>query len=77
MVAVFGSFALTSDQMAKQIGVGLATAILIDATIIRGLLAPAFVAILGRWNWWLPARPARLLRVEASPMRADASPSGI
>jgi RND superfamily putative drug exporter len=47
--------------------------ILIDATIIRGLLAPALVAILGRWNWWLPARPARVLRVEASPISAEPS----
>ena len=46
--------------------------ILIDATIIRGLLAPALVAILGRWNWWLPSRSARILRVEASPMTGDA-----
>ena len=47
--------------------------ILIDATIIRGLLAPAVVAIIGRWNWWLPTRPARLLRVEASPIHAEAA----
>ena len=45
--------------------------ILIDATIIRGLLAPALVAILGRWNWWLPARSARVLRVEASPVSTE------
>ena len=52
--------------------------ILIDATIIRGLLAPALVAILGRWNWWLPARPARILRVEASPVHAEpANPDGL
>jgi RND superfamily putative drug exporter len=40
--------------------------ILIDATIIRGVLAPAAVTILGRWNWWLPDWAARLLRVEPS-----------
>ena len=45
--------------------------ILIDATIIRGLLAPALVAILGRWNWWLPVRSARILRVKASPVHAE------
>jgi RND superfamily putative drug exporter len=44
----------------------LAAGILLDATLIRGLLLPASVAILGRWNWWLPRRPARLLRVEPS-----------
>jgi RND superfamily putative drug exporter len=43
--------------------------ILIDATIIRGILAPAVVALLGRWNWWLPEWAARLLRVEPSPLQ--------
>jgi RND superfamily putative drug exporter len=56
MVAVFGSFALASDQMAKQIGVGLAVAILIDATIIRAVLLPATMKLLGERNWYLPAR---------------------
>src|SRR4051812_38601048 len=54
MVAVFGSFALGSDQVAKQIGVGLAAAILIDATIIRGVLLPATMKLLGARNWYLP-----------------------
>src|SRR3954452_11487809 len=56
MVAVFGSFALGSDQVAKQIGVGLAAAILIDATIVRGILLPATMKLLGNWNWYLPRR---------------------
>jgi RND superfamily putative drug exporter len=56
MVAVFGSFALSSDQMAKQIGVGLAAAILIDATIIRAVLLPATMKLLGSRNWYLPRR---------------------
>ena len=54
MVAVFGSFALGSDQLAKQIGVGLAAAILIDATIIRAVLLPATMKLLGAGNWYLP-----------------------
>jgi len=54
MVAVFGSFALGSDQLAKQIGVGLAAAILIDATIIRAVLLPATMKLLGTRNWYLP-----------------------
>ena len=62
MVAVFGSFALGSDQLAKQIGVGLAAAILIDATIIRGVLLPATMKLLGERNWYLPARLGRLPR---------------
>jgi RND superfamily putative drug exporter len=64
MVAVFGTFALTSDQMAKQIGVGLATAILIDATIIRAVLLPATMTLLGERNWYLPRRLQWLPRVE-------------
>jgi RND superfamily putative drug exporter len=43
----------------------------VSRDVIRGLFAPALVAILGRWNWWLPARPARILRVEASPVHAE------
>jgi RND superfamily putative drug exporter len=54
MVAVFGSFALASDQLAQQIGVGLAVAILIDATIIRAVLLPATMKLLGERNWYLP-----------------------
>ena len=42
---------------------GLGAGILLDATIVRALLVPALVSLFGRWNWWLPARPARLLRV--------------
>ena len=54
MVAVFGSFALASDQVAMQIGIGLAAAILIDATIIRAVLLPASMKLLGDRNWYLP-----------------------
>jgi putative drug exporter of the RND superfamily len=50
----------------KMFATALAFGILLDATVIRGLLLPATVAIVGRWNWWLPRRPARLLRVEPS-----------
>jgi RND superfamily putative drug exporter len=46
---------------------GLAAGILIDATIIRALLVPAVVSLFGRWNWVLPPRAARALRVEPSP----------
>jgi RND superfamily putative drug exporter len=52
----------------KIFATALAAGILLDATIVRGVLAPAAVALLGRWNWWLPARPARLLRVKPSPL---------
>jgi RND superfamily putative drug exporter len=67
MVAVFGSFALGSDQVSKQIGVGLAAAILIDATIIRGILLPASMKLLGNWNWYLPRRLRWLPKFEHEP----------
>ena len=50
----------------KVFATGLAAGILLDATIIRGLIVPAVVSLMGRWNWWLPRWPARLLRVEPS-----------
>jgi uncharacterized membrane protein YdfJ with MMPL/SSD domain len=72
MVAVFGSFALAGDQLAKQIGVGLAAAILIDATLIRGVLLPASMKLLGERNWYLPKRLSWLpkLAPEAAPAAA-------
>jgi putative drug exporter of the RND superfamily len=57
----------------KMFATGLAAGILFDATVIRGLLVPAIVSLLGRWNWWLPRWPARLLRVEPSPARVATS----
>jgi RND superfamily putative drug exporter len=50
----------------KMFATALATGILVDATIIRALIVPAVVLLMGRWNWWLPRVPARLLRVEPS-----------
>ncbi len=54
MVAVFGEFAMQSSLDTKQMGVGLAFAIFVDATIIRGVLLPASMKLLGDWNWYLP-----------------------
>jgi RND superfamily putative drug exporter len=54
MIAVFSVFATTSSLELKQMGVGLAVAILLDATIIRGVLLPATMTLLGDRNWWLP-----------------------
>jgi RND superfamily putative drug exporter len=56
---------------AKMFATALGGGILLDATLIRGVLAPALVALLGRWNWWLPGRPARLLHVEPSGVRHE------
>jgi len=52
-----------------SIGVGMALAVALDATIVRVLLVPATMRLLGRWNWWLPAPIARIARVEPSPLR--------
>ncbi|MGH3039327.1 MAG: MMPL family transporter [Gaiellaceae bacterium] len=60
----------------KIFATALAAGILLDATIVRGALVPAVVAIVGRWNWWLPHWPARLLRVEASPVQPEPRTSG-
>jgi putative drug exporter of the RND superfamily len=55
----------------KMMATGLAAGILLDATVIRALIVPAVIALMGRWNWWLPEWPARVLRVEPSlPPRA-------
>jgi RND superfamily putative drug exporter len=57
----------------KMMATGLAAGILFDATVIRALLVPAMVSLFGRWNWWLPKRPARWLRVQPSePVAAEA-----
>jgi RND superfamily putative drug exporter len=58
MVAVFAVFATLSSIEFKEMGVGLAAAVLIDATIIRGVLLPAAMTLLGERNWWLPRRLA-------------------
>jgi RND superfamily putative drug exporter len=50
----------------KMFATGLGAGILLDATVIRALIVPAVIALMGRWNWWLPSWPARLLRVEPS-----------
>jgi len=61
MVAIFASFILNPIPEMKQVGFGLAAAVLIDATIVRAALVPAFMRVAGRWNWWMPARLGRLL----------------
>jgi len=60
-VFVFGSFLLENDRVIKLFGVGLATAVLLDATIVRMLLVPATMELLGDRNWWLPRWLDRLL----------------
>jgi RND superfamily putative drug exporter len=64
MVLVFGVFALMPIVDMKEMGIGLAAAILIDATIVRAVLLPATMKLLGRWNWYLPAWLEWLPRLE-------------
>jgi uncharacterized membrane protein YdfJ with MMPL/SSD domain len=61
MVAVFGVFASTGTPSIKEIGLGLSVAIALDATLVRLILVPATMEIMGRWNWWLPRPLARVL----------------
>ena len=54
MVSVFAAFALAEIITIKSIGVGMAIAVAVDATIIRVLLVPATMRLMGKWNWWAP-----------------------
>ena len=70
MVAVFAVFAGTGVPSVKEIGLGLAVAIALDATLVRLILVPATMEIMGRWNWWLPRPLARVLPRRRSRLRA-------
>jgi putative drug exporter of the RND superfamily len=61
MIAVFAAFVPSPDIILKVIGLGMATAILVDATVVRMLLVPAVMHMLGRANWWLPKSVQSLL----------------
>jgi RND superfamily putative drug exporter len=70
MVAVFAAFVPSPEVFLKVIGVGMAAAILVDATVVRMLLVPAIMHLLGRTNWWLPRwldRRLPQLHVEGRP----------
>jgi len=67
MVVVFSAFGLSSIIILKQIGFGLALAILLDATIVRALVVPATMRLMGKWNWWSPKWLDRLLPAKAEP----------
>ena len=71
MVVVFLSFVLTPDVSVKQIGLGLAAAVLVDATVVRMVLVPAVMELLGKANWWLPGWLARLLPAGAAETSED------
>jgi len=76
MVAVFSVFAALSLLMFKQFGVGLAAAVLIDATIVRAVLLPASMKLLGDWNWYLPRWLQWLPRSGLSEVAASPTPPG-
>ncbi len=76
MVLVFGAFILGGERIIDLFGVGLATAVLLDALIVRSVLVPALMLLIGDANWWLPAWLDRLLphlRVEGATARATPS----
>jgi RND superfamily putative drug exporter len=73
LAVVLGAFATSSIVFIKMIGIGLAIAVIMDATLVRALLVPATMRLLGRWNWWAPGplhtlwRSIGLREVEATP----------
>ena len=71
MIAVFGAFALAGSSSIKQLGIGLAVAILVDATIVRLVVVPAAMQLLGDRNWWLPSGLARVLPAPAADRRLE------
>ncbi len=73
MVAVFGVFATLSSIVFKQLGIGLAVAILIDATLVRAILLPATMKLLGDRNWYLPKKLGWLPHIEHEPAVAPAA----
>ena len=75
MIAVFSIFATLGAIEFKQMGVGLAAAILIDATIVRAVLLPATMKLLGDWNWYLPRGLSWLPRAGQPVRPAQASAS--
>ncbi len=79
MIVVFLSFVAGGNVSVKQIGLGLAVAVLIDATLVRMVLVPAVMELLGKANWWLPGPLARVLPKtslsEDEPLAADLAPA--
>ena len=76
VVVVAGSFAFADIVLIKALGIGMALAVALDATVVRALLVPATMRLLGHWNWWVPGRLRRLpvvgtaLLVLATPLLA-------
>jgi RND superfamily putative drug exporter len=77
MVAVFAIFASLPTLDIKQLGVGLAVAVLVDATLIRGVLLPATMKMFGEWNWYLPRWLGWLPRVSLEAGRRPATEAAV
>jgi RND superfamily putative drug exporter len=75
MVAAFSGFIAGRVVGLQEFGFGLAVAIFLDATVVRALLVPSLMALFGRYNWWLPTRIARVVRVEPSPLEPAPEPA--
>jgi uncharacterized membrane protein YdfJ with MMPL/SSD domain len=73
MIAAFSGFTFGSFIGLQEFGLGLSAAILLDATVVRAVLVPAVMKLLGDWNWYLPARLRRALRVGPAPAEATES----
>jgi RND superfamily putative drug exporter len=76
MAAVFFAFALADSVVVKAVGIGIGIAVVLDATVVRSLLVPATMRLMGRWNWWAPnwiayLRRRRSARPERSAVRPD------
>src|SRR5215218_5369183 len=71
MIAAFAGFVAGSFVGLQEFGLGLSAAILLDATVVRAILVPATMKLLGRWNWYLPERVRRVLRVHAPHAAGD------
>jgi RND superfamily putative drug exporter len=76
MVGVFAAFGLAEILLIKAIGLGMALAVAIDATLVRALVVPATMRLLGHWNWWAPAPLTRLYRRLGLGEGAGAAPTG-
>jgi uncharacterized membrane protein YdfJ with MMPL/SSD domain len=77
MITVFASFILSGDPVIKEFGVGLSIAILLDATIVRMVIVPATMVLLGEWNWYLPKWLQWLPRVDLPEERAGAGADAV
>ena len=76
MASVFFAFALADSVVIKTVGVGIGIAVILDATVVRALLVPATMRLMGRWNWWIPAPIARLCRWVSAPAAREYSSGG-